>query len=237
MRIVNLESKIMSILLSFNKDELIQLNNIESMSQIHKRLVNTYGSTINSIFYIKIISIYAAIHSMITFDTQTKFIDLDSLFYDIYDVKMCNYIQSSETSMQLLSSYLDNTFDSFNTYFNVIFKLENSYNNINITTIKYLHDVLIDIQTYYKQTYTLLKTIYTTIFIEQNDILIINPELTEEILNALLDECRTIICMFYTNFDVFKLKVSKQYELLKKNILFDVTKLRIKNLNASLYDA
>ena len=70
-----------------------------------------------------------------------------------------------------------------------------------------------------------------TIFIESPNTLYINPEITEDKIDVLLEECRQIITIFYIQFDTFKCLFDKTYKLLQKDITFEVTKLRIEHLS------
>ena len=233
MRNLEIDKQIIMFLTSLNHRELEYLKDIDNMNILYNRFAHAYGNTF-ILFYMKIISIYVSIHTTIEINKNHHFMDIDSLFFDIYDTKQKNYTSRSEKSNTLIKSYLQNNYVTFQEYLLSMF-MYFKQNPIHYTNcMKPLHDILCSIKTHYKDTYTKLKQIYMTIFIESSNTLYINPKITEDTIDMLLEECRHIITIFYIQFDTYKCLFDKTYKLLQKDITFEVTKLRIDNLSLLL---
>ena len=230
MRHLEIEKQITHFLTSLNHRELEYLKDIDNMNILYNRFNYAYGNTF-VLFYMKIISIYVAIHTTIEINNNQQFMDIDSLFLDIYDTKQKKYTSRSEKSNTFIKSYLQNNYTTFQEYLLSIF-MYFKQSPIHYTNyMKPIHDILCSIKIHYKDTYTKLKQIYMTIFVESPNTLYINPEITEDKIDVLLEECRQIITIFYIQFDTFKCLFDKTYKLLQKDITFEVTKLRIEHLS------
>ena len=94
------------------------------------------------------------------------------------------------------------------------------------------HTQLLAIKSIYINTYTSLKKIFLNIFIKENNEIKLRSELTETHLDYLLEECRDKLSEFYIQYESLHEETDKLYNYLKKDILLEVTKLRIDNLKS-----
>lgn len=233
MRHLEIDKQIIMFLTSLDRRELEYLKDIDNMNILFNRFNHVYGDTF-ILFYMKIISIYVAIHTTIEINKDQQFMNIDSLFLDIYDTKQKNYTTHSEISTTLIKSYLQNNYTTFQEYLLSTFMYDKETPTHYTNCMKSLHNILCSIKTHYKNTYTKLKQIYMTIFIEEPNTLRIHPTITEDTIDMLLDECRHIITIFYIEYNTLKDLFDKTYRLLQKNIIFEVTKLRIDNLSSTI---
>ena len=229
MRDLNFETQLIDFLSNVSYEELVALRDIDLMSLLHTKINCLFTDTETSLFYIKIMSLYAAICTTIQVNTHIPIIDIDYLFNDVFDIRTNNYSSQSIESKQLVSQYFDNNHSSFADYFR--YSLQFRY----IRPIKYntivneYNSAIINIQTLCKSTYTSLKSIYFQLFTQTNPLQIL-PTLTSLQLDILLEECRSVLSSFYIQYDIFIHEYNKLYEVLRRDILFEVTKLRIKHL-------
>jgi hypothetical protein len=94
------------------------------------------------------------------------------------------------------------------------------------------HKQLLTIKSIYVNTYTSLKNIFLNIFIKENNEIKLRSELSEKHLDYLLEECRDILSEFYIQYENLHEETNKAYNYLKKDILLEVTKLRIDHLKS-----
>ena len=233
MRDVEIEKQIIHFLTSLNRRELEYLKDIDNMNILYNRFNHAYGNT-SILFYMKIISMYVAIHTTIEINKDQQFMDIDSFFFDIFDVKQEKYTAHSDRSKTLIKTYLQNNYTTFQEYLTSIFIYHKHTTMYYTNCMKLLHDILCSIKTYYKQTYVRLKDIYMTIFIESPNTFYIDPKITEDKIDLLLEECRQMITTFYIEYDRLKCLFDKTYTLLQKDIIFEITKLRIDNLYSAI---
>ncbi len=226
-----IEQNIITFLFSLEKKEILLLKDVDNMQILYNHLLKKYSGE-NLLFYIKIISIYVSINSLISFDKDIDFINIDKLFTDIYDLNNNTFNKQSDMSKILVSKYLNHHYDTFNYYLLDICSYKNDKNLEFKNYMNLFHTILKKNMIMYKRTYRLLKDIFNKIFIHENNKLFINKEITEIKLNKIVDECREVICIFYIEYENLYNEFHKVYTIFKKDILFEVTKLRIENLKS-----
>lgn len=226
-----IEQNIITFLFSLQKKEILLLKDIDNMQILYNHLEKKYSGE-NLLFYMKIISIYVSVNSLISFDKAVEFINIDKLFADEYDLNNNTFNKQSNTSKILVRNYLNHQYDTFNNY---LLNICSYKNDRNLEFKKYMNlfdNILKKIMIMYKSTYHLLKDIFNKIFISEKNKIFINKQLTEIKLNEIVDECREVICVFYIEYENLHEEFYKVYNILKKDILFEVTKLRIENLKS-----
>jgi hypothetical protein len=229
----DIEKDIISFLFSLSKKELLLLKDIENIQVLYNRLSDKFKNQ-NILFYIKIVSIYVAIFTTIQFNNVYIFKDIDKLFNDVFDLDQLIYNKKTEKSNFLINEYLHQHYQSFNEYLNNVFIIDVLYDKTfyNFTTMNIYHKQLLTIKSIYVNTYTSLKNIFLNIFIKENNEIKLRSELSEKHLDYLLEECRDILSEFYIQYENLHEETNKAYNYLKKDILLEVTKLRIDHLKS-----
>ena len=229
----NIEKKMISFLFSLSKKELLLLKDIENVQLLYNHLSNKFNNQ-NILYYIKIVSIYVAIFTTIQLNNVYMFKDIDKLFNDVFDLDELVYNKKTEKSNSLMKQFLHQYYQSFNEYLNDVCIINIHYDKTfsNFKTMDSYHKQLLAIKSIYINTYTSLKKIFLNIFIKENNEIKIQSNLTETHLDYLLDECRDILSEFYIKYESIYKETDRQYNYLKKDILLEVTKLRIDNLKS-----
>lgn len=228
-----IEKDIISFLFSLSKKELLLLKDIENIQVLYNRLSDKFKNQ-NILYYIKIVSIYVAIFTTIQFNNVYIFKDIDKLFNDVFDLDELAYNKKTEKSKSLMKEFLHKYYQSFNEYLNNVCIIDKLYDNSfsNFKTMDKYHTQLLTIKSIYINTYTSLKKIFLNIFIKENNEIKLRSDLTETHLDYLLEECRDILSEFYVQYESLHEETDKLYNYLKKDILLEVTKLRIDNLKS-----
>ena len=230
---LDIEKNLISFLFSLSKKELLLLKDIENIQMLYNRLSDKYKNQ-NILFYIKIVSIYVAIFTTIQLNNVYMFKDIDKLFNDVFDLDELVYNKKTEKSNSLIKQFLHQHYQSFNEYQNdvCIIDILNDKTFSNFKTMDIYHKQLLAIKSIYINTYTSLKKIFLNIFIKENNEIKLRSELTETHLDYLLEECRDILSEFYVQYETLHEETDKLYNYLKKDILLEVTKLRIDDLKS-----
>jgi hypothetical protein len=228
-----IEKDIISFLFSLSKKELLLLKDIENIQVLYNQLSDKFKNQ-NILYYIKIVSIYVAIFTTIQLNNVYIFKDIDKLFNDVFDLDELAYNKKTEKSNSLIKEFLHKYYQSFNEYLNdvCIIDVLNDKTFSNFKTMDKYHTQLLTIKSIYINTYTSLKKIFLNIFIKENNEIKLQSELTETHLDYLLEECRDILSEFYIQYESLHEETDKLYNYLKKDILLEVTKLRIDNLKS-----